>query len=284
MSDQKQTKKPQRKRTDPRPFPAEAPVKQSAEEKGELTPREEVFIEEYLVDLNPYRAAKAAGYSESMARSKAFQWVKNPDVKPFLYKKVKEAMNERSVRTGITADRVLERYWQMATADPNELMQMRRLNCRHCHGIDHQFQWKDEAEYEAALSEAAAEEAAMQEQLPDYRGVMPTDEGGYGFNPIGEPHEECPRCYGEGKLDVYFADTRNLSPHAQALYAGIKQTKEGLEIKINDQKAALDQVARHLGMFNDKLTLKGDAENPLELLIQSLPGNTLKPVVDDEKK
>ena len=62
MSDQKQTKTPQRKRTDPRPFPAEAPVKQSAEEKGELGPREEVFIEEYLVDLNPYRAAKAAGY------------------------------------------------------------------------------------------------------------------------------------------------------------------------------------------------------------------------------
>lgn len=284
MSDQKNVKRSGTKRTDPRPFPAEPPVKQSAEEKGELTPREEVFIEEYLIDLNPYRAAKAAGYSDSLARSKAFQWVKNPDVKPLLYKKVKEAMNERSVRTGITADKVLERYWQMATADPNELMQMRRLNCRHCHGNDHHFQWRDEAEFEEQLNAIIAHEKEMQQEDPSYRAAYPTDEGGYGFNPIGEPHEECPRCYGEGKLDVYFADTRSLSPHGQALYAGIKQTKEGLEIKINDQKAALDQVARHLGMFNDKLTLKGDAENPLELLINSLPGNTLKPVVDDEKK
>lgn len=281
MSEQKQ---PKRKRTDPRPFPTEPPVKQSAEEKGELSPREEVFIEEYLVDLNPYRAAKAAGYSESMARSKAFQWVKNPDVKPLLYNKVKEAMKDRSIRTGITADKVLERYWQIAIADPNELTQVRHLNCRHCHGIDHQFQWRDEAEYEEALRAAAAEEAAMQEQLPDYQAVMPTDDGGYGFNPIGAPHEGCPRCYGEGKVDLYVGDTRNLSPQGQALFAGVKQTKAGIEVIMHDQKAALDQIARHLGMFNDKLTLKGDAENPLEMLIQSLPGNTLKPVVDDENK
>lgn len=282
MSDKKDTTGDKRKIS--RPFPATAPVSKSAEEKGELTPRDEVFIEEYLVDLNPYRAAKAAGYSDSMARSKAFQWVKNPDVKPLLYQKIKEAMKDRSIRTGITADKVLERYWHIATADPNELTQVRHINCRHCHGIDHQFQWRNEEEYESALQSALAEEKAMQEDMPGYQAVLPTDEGGYGFNPIAEPHEDCPRCYGEGKTDLYIGDTRNLSPQGQALFAGVKQTKAGIEVLMHDQKSALDQVARHLGMFNDKLTLKGDAENPLEVLIASLPGNTLKPAVEDEKK
>jgi len=257
------------------------PARISAEEKGELTPRDQVFRDEYLVDLNPYRAAKAAGYAETVARTKAFQWVKNPELKPLLYKSIQEAMKDRSARTGITQDKVLERYWHIATADPNELTQIRRNNCRHCHGINHEFQWKDEQEYESHLRAAIAEEKAIQADDPNYKAVLPTDDGGYGFDPRREPHEDCPRCYGEGKLDLFFGDTRNLSPQGQALFAGIKQTKEGLEVKMHDQKAALDQVARHLGMFNDKLMLQGDAENPLVTLLNSLPGNTLKPVEDE---
>ena len=37
------------------------------------------------------------------------------------------------------------------------------------------------------------------------------------------------------------------------LYAGVKQTREGLEIKMHDQQKALENAARHLGMFQDKL-------------------------------
>lgn len=50
------------------------------------------------------------------------------------------------------------------------------------------------------------------------------------------------------------------------------------KIKIADKIAALEKIARHLGMFNDKLILKGDAENPLVVLIQQIQGNSLKPV------
>lgn len=50
------------------------------------------------------------------------------------------------------------------------------------------------------------------------------------------------------------------------------------KIKLADKIAALEKIARHLGMFNDKLTLKGDAENPLAILIQHVQGNALKPV------
>lgn len=253
---------------------------ESIEQK--MTPRDEVFVKEYLIDLNPRRAAMAAGYTESVARVRSFGWVSNPETKPLVYKAIQEQMENRSVRTQITADKVLERLWNIAIADPNELQQVRRLNCRHCHGIDHKFQWKDEAEYEKMFAAVAAEEEAIQQDDPNYRATYPSDEGGYGFIPVAQPHEECPKCWGEGNLDVFFADTRQLSPQAQALYAGVKQTKDGFEVKTQDQGQALVSVARHLGMFNDKVTLLGDAENPLEVLLRSLPGNTLKPNGDDK--
>jgi len=64
-----------------------------------------------------------------------------------------------------------------------------------------------------------------------------------------------------------------------------KATRDGLEIKLRDRDKALENVARHLGMFNDKVRLQGDAENPLSLLIKQIQGSAM-PVVanppDDE--
>ncbi len=53
-----------------------------------------------------------------------------------------------------------------------------------------------------------------------------------------------------------------------------------MEIKLRDRDKAMENVARHLGMFNDKLKLSGDAENPLSLLIKQIRGNAL-PVVSN---
>lgn len=277
MTKEAKEKKPERKA---KVTPEENAPKTAMEQ---LNQRDRIFVLEYLKHLQPVKAALAAGYSGTVARSKAFQWVANPEVKPLVYAAIQESMAERAIRTQITADKVLERYWMIATADPNELTQVRHLNCRHCHGIDHEFQWKDEDEFEQALNSVIAEEKAIQQDDPGYRAEYPTDAGGYGYVPVNDPHPDCPKCYGEGKVDLYLADTRCLSPQGQALFAGVKQTKTGIEVMMHDQKAALDQVARHLGMFNDKLTLKGDQENPLQLFLSQLPGNTLKPVEEEEK-
>ncbi|MNC29744.1 hypothetical protein D3C75_780070 [compost metagenome] len=88
--------------------------------------------------------------------------------------------------------------------------------------------------------------------------VLPSDAGGYGFEPIIRPHPKCPQCHGEGHGQLYVADTRDLSPGARALYAGAKYTANGLEIKLNDQEQAWDRIARHLGMYKDELKLKGE--------------------------
>lgn len=40
------------------------------------------------------------------------------------------------------------------------------------------------------------------------------------------------------------------------------------EVKFWDKNAALDKIARHLGMLNDKLKIQGDAENPLAHVVR----------------
>lgn len=68
-----------------------------------LTPKQEAFIREYLVDLNATQAAIRAGYSERTACEQASRLL--ADVK--IAELVKAAMDKRAERTEITADYVL---------------------------------------------------------------------------------------------------------------------------------------------------------------------------------
>jgi len=47
---------------------------------------------------------------------------------------------------------------------------------------------------------------------------------------------------------------------------GNHQYADVSKIKFIDKKGALDSVARHLGMFNDKITHAGDANNPVQII------------------
>lgn len=71
----------------------------------------------------------------------------------------------------------------------------------------------------------------------------------------------------------------DLDAEAAACIAEISQTKDGaLKVKLHDKRAALVDLGRHLGVFNDKLKLQGDAENPLTVLLRDIQGNAIKPV------
>ena len=52
------------------------------------------------------------------------------------------------------------------------------------------------------------------------------------------------------------------------------------KIKIADKLVALDKLARNLGLLQDKLKISGDAENPLQLLIQRIQGSAIRPVIE----
>ncbi|MCB4769646.1 terminase small subunit [Ancylobacter sp. Lp-2] len=154
--------------------------------------------------------------------------------------------------------------------DANDLVQHRRCACHYCWGKGHNYMWCDEVEF--------AEELAKAEGLPE--SLQPKDVGGYGFNPFMPPHSSCPRCYGVGESTIYVPDSKLHGPIARLLYRGTKKTKDGLEILMADQDKAMEMVARHLGMFNDKLKVQGDTENPLTVLIRELQGSSLQPVAN----
>jgi len=78
-----------------------------------LTPKQEMFVKEYLVDLNATQAAIRAGYSEVNAGKIG------PELlgKTRIQAEIQAAMQARSERTNIRADRVLEELAKLAFSD-----------------------------------------------------------------------------------------------------------------------------------------------------------------------
>ncbi len=68
-----------------------------------LTPKQQCFIEEYLIDLNAAQSAIRAGYSEKTAKQQASRLLTNVDVAAAVAK----AKRERSEATKIDAEWVL---------------------------------------------------------------------------------------------------------------------------------------------------------------------------------
>lgn len=82
-----------------------------------LDDKERRFVAEYLVHLDVRKAAVAAGYSDTMAQTKAYQWVSDGKVKPHVFAAVRKAMEKREKRTEITSDRVLKELAKIGFSD-----------------------------------------------------------------------------------------------------------------------------------------------------------------------
>ena len=72
--------------------------------RNELTPKQELFCREYLVDFNATQAAIRAGYSKKAAGQQGAENLKKPNIKRFLA----EAQSKRAKRLEISAERVAE--------------------------------------------------------------------------------------------------------------------------------------------------------------------------------
>lgn len=206
------------------------------------------FIAEYLKDLNGRAAVRRAGGAADSAASqasRAYILLRKPHIK----EAIEKAFAARAARAEIRADDVLRALHAVAFTDPNEIVEIRRGCCRHCYGTEHRYQYRDEKELSRARDEFDS----------STRGLVETFEhGGVGFDPKLDPHEECTACGGEGGAYVHVKDTRTLSPAARALFAGAKQTKDGIEVKLHPQDKARELLMRHLGLLNDKLEVTGN--------------------------
>lgn len=213
-----------------------------------LTQKEALFVEEYLVDLNGSAAAIRAGYSARSSRTIAAQILAKRNVQVAL----KAAIEARVQRTNLSADRVLRDLWAVATADPRELMQVKLGCCRYCYG--------ESFGYQRTVGEMnrAKEQFLLGQTAADFDEL-----GGIGFDPRKQPNPDCPACGGDGQARVALADTRELPPKAAALFAGAKQTRHGIEILTHSQTDARDRLARHLGLYKDRVEHSGPDGGPI---------------------
>jgi phage terminase small subunit len=84
---------------------------------GKLTPQQQRFCAEYLLDLSPQRAAIRAGYSAKTAHSQGSQVLSLPKVQT----RIAELQAERLRRNAIDADFVLRRLVEEVNADAGDL-------------------------------------------------------------------------------------------------------------------------------------------------------------------
>ncbi|MFE4569087.1 terminase small subunit [Paenibacillus chitinolyticus] len=85
-----------------------------------LTPKQERFAEEYLIDLNATQAAIRAGYSVKTAMEQGSRLLSNVKVRAH----IDARMAELSRRTGVNQERIMRELARIAFLDPTNLVNM----------------------------------------------------------------------------------------------------------------------------------------------------------------
>lgn len=157
-------------------------------------------------------------------------------------KHLQATVAERSV---LSTSQLVADLEAMAYADINELVRVEVFNCRHCHGVAHEYQWIDGAEFAKALDAAAAAKGAL---------PSPSGTGGFGFVPIRDPSPDCPQCLGNGEQRVRLGNTADASPGARKLFKGVELFPDGSvkRILLHDQLAARQELHRLRGLHVDR--------------------------------
>lgn len=83
---------------------------------------------------------------------------------------------------------------------------------------------------------------------------------------------EIPKTYKIVELEI----TDNLDIDKQAAIAGIKEGRNGIEVKLNDKVKALELIGRHLGMFTDKMNVTVEKSEKLADILDQLGGEGLE--------
>lgn len=78
-----------------------------------LTPKQQRFVEEYLIDLNATQAAIRAGYSEDTAHVIGWENLRKPEIE----KAIVAAKAERAQRVQVDADEVLRELMRIGYSD-----------------------------------------------------------------------------------------------------------------------------------------------------------------------
>ena len=175
---------------------------------SKLTPKQKIFVDEYLVDLNATRAYKAAYKNikkDETAAVNGNRLLRNAKVKDHIDKRMKD----REKRTEVTQDKVLQELAKIGFADI-----------------------KDYLEYKTAKTVVQHDESG--EPVIDYQQIV-------------------------NVIDSKEVDT--------SVIQEVSIGKDGtFKFKLYDKQKALVDIGKHLGMFTDKIEVKGNlsVNNPFE--------------------
>lgn len=87
---------------------------------GKLTAKQRRFCEEYLIDLNATQAAIRAGYSAQTANRIASENLSKPDIQS----RIEKLMVERSQRTAINQDKVIQELSKIAFSNISDYLKV----------------------------------------------------------------------------------------------------------------------------------------------------------------
>lgn len=211
----------------------------------------QLFIEEYLIDLNAKQSAIRAGYTPSDADNRGPILLHHPQIAPIIQARIEQRIE--AIR--MTRERVLDAFADIAEADANELSEHRRVCCRFCHGA---YDQKTGARSKQLTpSEWVRRREVWDDRRADGKHEKKRDigvfkeEAGDWYDKRMPINPECNECFGDGIGEVVLKDTRTISRRARMSYQGVKEGKDGIEIKSMGRGEALGVLAKHHKIYDE---------------------------------
>jgi phage terminase small subunit len=223
-----------------------------------LTAKQCAFVEHYVRWRNATQAYDAAydarGGSYETRRDEGSKVLARPEIKAAIAIRSRIATEE----SGHDVLWLLQRFLDMSTADPRELIGLKIGCCRFCHGEGHGYQWREREYLEQMKETEWLVTVAQRDHKPTADIKYPDFAGGFGFNATRPPHPDCPQCHGEGVERVVPRDSDKFSDQALLLFGGVKRKADGsLEIIIADRQKAAELAGRIMGAFKDNIAVGG---------------------------
>ncbi|TNC45941.1 hypothetical protein FHG66_19910 [Rubellimicrobium rubrum] len=212
-----------------------------------LNPRHEHFAQLVAKGLSQQRAYVEAGFTAAtpnVAAANASRLIRSHKVAARVRELCAEVGAQIAEEAGVSRDTVLQECVDIVEADARDLVGLRHTACRYCWGQGHAYHWRTRDEFEDAHAAwQQAQRTLGGPRLPSFVRE-PSDRGGIGYSRKREPNPECPSCDGEGDVQVYVTvDDKH------PLYAGVRQTRYGVEVILKDQLKALDMLGRITGAY-----------------------------------
>jgi hypothetical protein len=239
-----------------------------------LDARQAKFVDLWLVTYDARESYRDAGFTcknDNAASAGASRLLKKVKHHPYMQARQVELF----ARTADVQNQLIATYHAASFADPRELVEYVRRCCRYCYGIDHKFQLRP-SEMERRRQQYEADKAALKEERKE---IGEFDElGGLGYDGKKSPNYDCPECDGEGEGRALFKDSSTLSPAALTLYEGVKEGKDGTEMKVASQKGYRDTLAKLFNMNVEPAVVvnTGISEEELEKILEIAQANTEK--------